>query len=132
MNLRELESRRVELFEELSRIGDMRRGSIAENYRRCGKSGCACAQKGNSGHGPQYLLMTKEEGRSRARNLRAGTELETVKEQVGNHLRFRELVQEIVRVSEQICEEKLKGATSQQTESKKNLKRSSTARPRRS
>src|SRR5947207_234768 len=61
-NLKELESRKVELFAELCRIGDMRRGSLTENYRRCGKAGCSCAQKGNSGHGPQYLLMTKEEG----------------------------------------------------------------------
>jgi hypothetical protein len=42
-SLSELESRRAELFEQLAAVGDFRRGSVSENYRRCGKANCACA-----------------------------------------------------------------------------------------
>ncbi|MGH3519041.1 MAG: DUF6788 family protein [Haloechinothrix sp.] len=35
--------------------GDFRRGSVIENYRRCGKPNCACAQPDHPGHGPRYL-----------------------------------------------------------------------------
>jgi hypothetical protein len=99
-----LQQDRARLFRELSEIGDLRRGSIAENYRRCGKSNCCCARAGHRGHGPQYLLMTKVEGKSQARNLKPGAELAKVRAEVGNHLRFRELVQKIVEISEQISE----------------------------
>jgi hypothetical protein len=101
-----LQQERTRLFRELAEIGDLRRGSIAENYRRCGKPACCCAREEHRGHGPQYLLMTKVEGRSRARNLRPGPELTKVRAEVSNHLRFRELVQRIVQTSEEICDQR--------------------------
>lgn len=88
----------------MSQVGDLRRGSIAENYRRCGKGNCACREPKHPGHGPQYLLMTKVGGRSQARNLRPGPELQKIQQEVTNHQRFRELVQKVVEVNERICE----------------------------
>ncbi len=102
--LQQLLAEREHLYQELSQVGDLRRGSIAENYRRCGKGNCACRQPKHPGHGPQYLLMTKVGGRSQARNLRPGAELEKIQQEVRNHQRFRELVQKVVEVNERICE----------------------------
>lgn len=102
-DLEELEAERRRLYEELSQIGDFRRGTIAQNYRRCGKSNCCCAAADHPGHGPQYLLMTKVEGRSRAQNLRAGAELDKTRREVENQRRFRHLVQQIVALNERIC-----------------------------
>ena len=51
----ELEQQRDRLYAELAATGDFRRGSISENYRRCGKPNCACAQPDHPGHGPRYL-----------------------------------------------------------------------------
>jgi hypothetical protein len=102
-DLEELEVERRRLYEDLSQIGDFRRGTIAQNYRRCGKSNCCCGEADHPGHGPQYLLMTKVEGRSRAQNLRAGAELDKTRREVENQRRFRDLVQQIVAVNERIC-----------------------------
>jgi hypothetical protein len=102
-DLEELEAERRRLYEDLSQIGDFRRGTIAQNYRRCGKSNCCCGEADHPGHGPQYLLMTKVEGRSRAQNLRAGAELDKTRREVENQRRFRDLVQQIVAVNERIC-----------------------------
>jgi hypothetical protein len=102
-DLEGLEAERRRLYEELSHVGDFRRGTIAENYRRCGKSNCCCGESGHPGHGPQYLLMTKVEGRSRAQNLRAGAELDKTRREVANQRRFRDLVQQIVAVNERLC-----------------------------
>jgi hypothetical protein len=41
---RELEAERDRLYEQLAGVGDFRRGSVSENYRKCGKPNCACAQ----------------------------------------------------------------------------------------
>ena len=67
--LPELERRRAELYRELSRVGDFRPGSLNEVRRKCGKPNCACAAPGHPGHGPQYNLTRKVDGRTRARHL---------------------------------------------------------------
>ena len=71
-DLEALREERARLFRKLADLGDFRRGSIAENYRRCGKPNCRCARPEHHGHGPQYLLMTKVEGKSQAKNLKPG------------------------------------------------------------
>ena len=49
-SLPELEARRDWLYAQLSAVGDFRRGSVSENYRKCGKLNCACAQPDHPGH----------------------------------------------------------------------------------
>ena len=99
-----LEAKRARLYQELARLGDLRRGSITVNFRRCGKPNCACVRANHRGHGPQYLLVTKLKGRSHARTLKPGPALEKLGSEIANHRRFRELVSEIVAVNEAICE----------------------------
>ena len=54
-SLPELEAVRERLYAQLTEVGDFRRGSVSENYRRCGKPNCACAQPDHPGHGPRFL-----------------------------------------------------------------------------
>jgi hypothetical protein len=103
-DLEHLESKRACLYRELSDVGDLRRGSIETRFRRCGKPGCACANPDHPGHGPQHLLMTKVGGKSVCKNLRSGPELEKTKREVANHLRFRDIISQIVDVNEEICD----------------------------
>lgn len=126
-----LEAEREQLYLELSKTGDFRRGSISTNYRRCGKYNCTCAKPEHPGHGPQYLLTTKIKGKSQAKNLQPGPVLEKVQDELANHQKFRELVKEIVEINEKICDikkEKLQagaGATAKKGASKTGLKRKS-------
>ena len=69
-SLEDLEAVRAGLFEELAGTGDFRRGSVSENYRKCGKPNCACARPGHPGHGPRLLwTRTGPGGKSRGRQL---------------------------------------------------------------
>ncbi len=126
-----LETERRQLYHELSKTGDFRRGSISANYRRCGKSNCACAKPDHPGHGPQYLLTSKVNGKSQAKNVQPGPILEKVQEELSNHQKFRELVKDIVEINEKICdlkEEQLQadiGATAKKGASKTGSKRKS-------
>lgn len=99
-----LEAERRQLYQELSETGDFRRGSIGVNYRRCGKPNCACAKPDHPGHGPQYLLTTKVNGKSTAKNIRPGPMLEKINEELANHQKFRGLVKDIIEVNEKICD----------------------------
>jgi hypothetical protein len=102
--LAELERLRGELYAELGRVGDFRRGSLNEVRRKCGKPNCACAVAGHPGHGPQWNLTRKAEGRTRTVHLRPGPELEKARREVAEYQRFRDLVGQVTEVNEAICD----------------------------
>lgn len=99
-----LEERRAELYRQLSATGDFRRGSITENYRRCGKANCACAQPGHPGHGPRYLWTRSVPGGGTKGRQLSGVELEKVRQELANNKEFIAVSEQIVEVNEAICE----------------------------
>ena len=101
--LAELERRRAELYRDLGQVGDFRRGSLNGVRRKCGKPNCACAAPGHPGHGPQWNLTRKVEGRTRAVHLRPGPELDKARREVAEYERFRNLVGQVTEVNEAIC-----------------------------
>lgn len=103
-SLPELEAERDRLYAQLSAIGDFRRGSVSENYRRCGKPNCACAAPDHPGHGPRFLWTRTARGRGTVgRQLSAG-EVDRVRREVARHGEFTSTVEQIAEVNEKICE----------------------------
>lgn len=101
--LADMERKRENLYKQLQETGDFRRGIISVTYRKCGKKNCACAQEGHPGHGPQHLWNTTIKGRSYAKSLKLGPEMEKYLEEIANHQRFMKLCDELVEVNEHIC-----------------------------
>ena len=103
-SIRELEAERDRLCAQLSAVGDFRRGSVSENWRKCGKPNCACAAPDHPGHGPRFL-WTRSEGRRKrvGRQLAAG-EVEKVRREISRYAEFTSAVEQIIEVSEKICE----------------------------
>jgi len=103
-SLAELEAERDQLYTRLSAIGDFRRGSVTENYRRCGKPNCACAAPEHPGHGPRFL-WTRSAGRRKTvgRQL-AAAEVDKVRAEVARHGEFTAISEQITEVNERICE----------------------------
>src|SRR5437879_445322 len=101
-SLQDLELRRKDLFRQLENLGDFRRGTISVNYRKCGKSNCACARKGHPGHGPQYLWNVSIGGKTQARNLPLGPAVERMEKAVERYQSFVRLSQELIAVNDQI------------------------------
>jgi hypothetical protein len=103
-SLAELQAKRERLYAQLSAVGDFRRGSVTENYRRCGKPNCACAQPDHRGHGPRFLWTRAVRGRqTRGRQLAAG-EVAKVRRELERYAEFASLSEQIVEISEKICE----------------------------
>jgi hypothetical protein len=111
--LADLEEQRARLFEQLAALGDFRPGSVNATYRRCGKPNCACAQPGHPGHGPRYLWTRSAGGRTRSRQL-SGAELGKVRREVANYREFLAVSEQIVEVSEAICEARPPGRPAQE------------------
>ena len=104
-SLPELEAERDRLYAQLSAVGDFRRGSVSENYRKCGKPNCACAQPDHPGHGPRFLWTRSARGREAPS---AGSwrpaEVEKVRREVARHAEFAAISEQIAEVNEKICE----------------------------
>jgi len=103
-SLPELEAVRERLYAQLTEVGDFRRGSVSENYRRCGKPNCACAQPDHPGHGPRFLWTRTARGRGTVGRQLAAGEVEKVRREVGRHAQFAAISEQIAEVNEKICE----------------------------
>ena len=99
-----LEKKREYLYGELQETGDFRRGIISVVYRKCGKKNCACAKEGHPGHGPVHLWNTTIKGKSYAKSLKLGPEMQKYLDEIANHRKFVKLCEEIVVVNERICD----------------------------
>jgi hypothetical protein len=103
-SLPELEAERERLYARLAEVGDFRRGSVSENYRRCGKPNCACAAPGHPGHGPRFLWTRTGRGRKTIGRQLAAGEVDKVRREIARHAEFAALAERIAEVSEAICE----------------------------
>jgi len=127
--LGELESQRAALLHELAQTGDMRRGSINEVYRRCGKDNCACADPAHPGHGPFYAYTVKVAGKTKTLQLRPGALLSKIEREVAEYKHFRATSERVIEVNEQICNVR-PGAAPAAQEKKRCLPRRSSAKSR--
>ena len=103
-SLPELEAERDRLYAQLAAVGDFRRGSVSENYRKCGKPNCACALPDHPGHGPRFLWTRSARGRGTVGRQLAAAEVEKVRREVARHAEFAAISERIAEVSERICE----------------------------
>lgn len=101
--LNKLLKKRKALHIKLENIGDLRRGTISVNYRKCGKKNCICTKEGHPGHGPNYLWSTTIKGKSYSKNLKLGPEMQKYKEEIANCHIFLKLSDEIIKVNGEIC-----------------------------
>jgi hypothetical protein len=102
--LESLEAERKSVYRKLGEIGDFRRGIISVNYRKCGKKNCACAKPGYLGHGPQYLWNTTIKGKSYAKSVRLGPELQKYMQETTKYREFLRLCEELVQLNEKISD----------------------------
>ena len=103
-SLPELEALRDRLHMQLAAVGDFRRGSVSENYRKCVKPNCACAAPGHPGHGPRFLWTRSQGRRKRIGRQLAAAEVEKVRREIARHAEFTEISEQIAEINEKICE----------------------------
>lgn len=115
--------KRDQLKSQLAQIGAMRPGSLVARFRKCGKPSCHCAKRGAQGHGPSYSLTHPVAGKTVTRVIPVGPAVEQTQQQLEEYRRFRELVRQLIDVSEQICDRQLREPVPQAVDVKKNSAR---------
>lgn len=118
-----LEKKREGVLEEMSHVGDMRRGTLQERYLRCGRKGCHCARPGSRGHGPKYSLTWKVGKKTRTEYFRAD-QVPHVEEQLAHHKQFLVLCRTLIEINEEICQLRLKEEEKKESSKKNSSKRS--------
>jgi hypothetical protein len=126
LDLVSLRFQRDQLTAAIAQIHDMRPGSLVARFRKCGKPSCHCAKRGDKGHGPSYSLTHPVAGKTVTRIIPTGPAVNRTREQLDEYHRFRELVRQLITVSEQICDLQLRQpAASEDDNIKKNRARRS-------
>jgi len=108
MALKALRDKRALITARLAQVDDLRPGFLTARFRKCGKSNCHCAQKDSLGHGPSYSLTHRVGGKTVTQVIPQGPAVERAKAQIAEYRRFRNLVRELITVSEQICSVQLR------------------------
>jgi hypothetical protein len=102
-SLATLESRRSTIQLQILELGDFRSGSITAINGRCGKPNCHCHQPNQPGHGPNFRLTRKVNGKTVSESFSSAVELRKAQREVAAFHRFRQLFQELLEVNEKIC-----------------------------
>ena len=102
-SLAELEQKRSGILTQILELGDFRSGSITAINGRCGKPNCRCHQPDQPGHGPNFRLTRKINGKTVSETFSSAVELLKARREVEAFHRFRQLSQELLEVNERIC-----------------------------
>jgi hypothetical protein len=102
-SLAQLEAKRTDLFRQLASVGDFRRGSVTATSGKCGKPNCHCAKRDDPGHGPNFRLTRRVDGKTVTETFTSSAAMHKAQQEVDEFHRFQKLCTEIVEVSEKIC-----------------------------
>ena len=102
-SLESLEQQRANLTDQIAALGDLRGGSITSTTGRCGKPNCHCHQPNHPGHGPNFRLTRKINGKTVSESFSSAAELRKAQREVEAFHRFRQLSLELLEVNERIC-----------------------------
>ena len=102
-SLPQLEAKRTDLVRQLATVGDFRRGSVSATSGKCGKPSCHCAKRDDPGHGPNFRLTRRLDGKTVTESFSSPAAMRKAQREVNEFHRFQKLCAEIVEVSEKIC-----------------------------
>jgi len=102
-------NRRIEVLErqverikqELLELGDLRPGSLSEQFNVCGTPGCKCKKSPPQKHGPYYQVSYTRKGKSGTKFVKR-QQVAAVKRQLRNYARMRELVDRWVQAATEL------------------------------
>lgn len=78
---------------QLSQPRQMRKGSVAVRFMKCGKKDCACTENPDARHGPYFTLTRSVKGKTQSRYL-TSQQAETAKRQIEDGQNFRKIVEQ--------------------------------------
>ncbi len=100
-SIRSLERQIEKIKRDLAGLGDLRPGSLSQQYNVCGNPNCRCKEDRSKRHGPYHQLSFTRKGRSRSKFVKK-PQLPEVRRQLKNYARLRELVDRWIELSTEL------------------------------
>ena len=95
-SMNKLESQRQRILEELAELGEMRRGSVSEQFvESAGRDGA------KKRRGPYFVYTYKEKGKTISRRLTSPEQVVLCQKQIQAFRRFQELTTQLLQLGEQ-------------------------------
>jgi hypothetical protein len=101
-----LEAQIETLKQDLASLGDLRPGSLSQQYNVCGNPKCRCKDDPPRKHGPYYQLSFTRKGRSRTKFIKK-PHVPMVEEHLKNYTRLRTLIDQWIGLSTELCQLKM-------------------------
>src|SRR2546426_12009165 len=96
-----LQQRIDKIKQQIAALGDLRPGTLSQQYNVCGNPGCRCKATPPVKHGPYYQISVKRHGKSTTQFVRE-QDLAEVQSQLDNYRRLRVLVDQWITLSSEI------------------------------
>ena len=110
MQTRKFESKIKMVKRELLKVGEMRPGSLSQQYSACQKPGCKCVDPVKPiKHGPFYQLSYSHRGKSTTQFVRPQFVTE-VRRQLAAYKRFKRLTEEWVALALELSKTRMEEA----------------------
>src|SRR5487761_585242 len=123
-SLSDLEQRREVLAQRIAQLGDLRPGSVTSTFGRCGKPDCRCHQPDQPGHGPNFRLTYKVEGKTVPEALPNPAAIQKAEREVEEFRKFQQLTREFLGTNAEICRLRSVGEEAETGLKKKRSRRS--------
>ncbi len=108
MKTKKLENRIEKIKSKLQKIGNMRPGSLSQQYNVCGKISCCCKDpKSPQKHGPYHQLSYVHKGKSTTQFIKPEF-FADVKKELSNDKSFKKLTEEWVGLALELSKERIR------------------------
>jgi hypothetical protein len=104
--IRALETQIKAIKRELAALGELRPGSLSQQYNVCGSPGCRCKASRPKKHGPYYQLSYTRKGKDGTRFVKQA-DVPAIREAMANYARLRALVDRWIDLATQLSDLKL-------------------------
>ncbi|WDE96822.1 hypothetical protein PQO03_16330 [Lentisphaera profundi] len=95
----EIKARIERIKQEISELGELRPGSISQQYNVCGNPSCKCKDKQDpQKHGPYHKLSYRRKGKGYTQFIKEA-DLHNVSEQIHNYKKLKQLTGEWIDLS---------------------------------
>ena len=101
-----LDERIQKIKQRIAALGDLRPGTISQQYNVCGNPTCRCKATPPIKHGPYYQLSFTWKGKSSTRFVR-DAERPQLEKQLDNYRRLRELMDEWIGLAAELSDLRL-------------------------
>ena len=112
-----LEARIGQLKTAVAAVGDLRPGTLSQQYNVCGKPDCRCKATPPQKHGPYFQLSFTWQGRSQSQFVRR-EDVPMVRQQVRNYQRLRTLMDRWIGAAMELSRLRLQEARSGRAKSR--------------